>query len=97
MSLDGIRRFIDRTKAYKRLFKKGDMDVKTVLADLGRFAPIDPTAKCVKPYRDNEVFIMIGRRQVVDYILGKINMTDSELSNLIKEEKLKIQQQSIKM
>jgi len=91
-----ITNFVDKVKCYKRVFKKDNPDVKAILADLGRFAPVDPTSKCVKPYRDNEVFMMIGRRQVVNYILGKIKMTDSELSNLVKEEQLK-QQQSVKM
>jgi hypothetical protein len=91
-----ITNFVDKVKCYKRVFKKDNPDVKAILADLGRFAPVDPTSKCVKPYRDNEVFMMIGRRQVVNYILGKIKMTDSELSDLVKEEQLK-QQQSVKM
>lgn len=93
-----IKRFVDRTRAYKRVFVNDNADVKAVLADLGRFAPVDPTAKVAKPFNknSNEVYMMIGRRQVVDYILGKINMTDRELSNLIKQERLN-QEQGIKM
>jgi hypothetical protein len=39
---------------------------------------------------------MIGRRQVVSHILAKINMTEEELSNIIKQEQLKQQQESFK-
>lgn len=96
-NIEKVKRFVERTKAYKRLLNLNNEDVKTVLADLGRFAPVDPTAKCTKPYQDIDIYIMIGRRQVIDYILGKINMTDSELSNLVKQERLNIQQQQVTM
>lgn len=86
------QRFVSKVRSYQKVFKKDDPDVKAILCDLGRLAPIDPTSKLVEPYRDNEVFIMIGRRQVVSHILAKINMTEEELSNTIKQEQLKQQQ-----
>lgn len=88
-------RFVSRVYSYKNVFKKDDPDVKAVLCDLARIAPVDPTSKSAKPYRDNEVFIMIGRRQVVSHILAKINMTDEELSNILKQEQLKQQQDNL--
>lgn len=93
--LSFAQRFVSRVHAYQRVFKKDNPDVKAVLCDLGKLAPVDPTSKLVKPYRDNEVYIMIGRRQVVSHVLAKINMTEEELSNIIKQEQLKQQQQSV--
>lgn len=92
-----VERFISCVNSYKKVFRKDDYDVKKVLADMGRFAPVDPTTKCVKPYKDNEIYIMIGRRQMFSYILGKINMTQEEINNLIKQEQLKKQQEQQNM
>ena len=88
------QRFVSRVHAYQRVFKKDNPDVKAVLCDLGRIAPVDPTVKVAKPYNKNsaEVWIYIGRRQVVSHILGKINMTEEELNNIIKQEQLQQQQ-----
>lgn len=93
--LSFAQRFVSRVHSYQRVFKKDNPDVKAVLSDLGRLAPVDPTSKLAKPYKDNEVYIMIGRRQMLSHILAKINMTEEELSNIIKQEQLKQQQQSL--
>lgn len=90
--LSFAQRFVSKVRSYKRVFKKENPDVRAVLADLGRLAPVDPTTKLAKPFKDNEVYIYIGRRQVVSHILGKINMTEEELSNIIKQEQLQQQQ-----
>lgn len=90
--LSFAQKFVSRVHSYQRVFKKDDPDVKAVLCDLARIAPVDPTSKLTKPYRDNEVFMMIGRRQVVSHILAKINMKEEELSNILKQEQLKQQQ-----
>lgn len=88
------KKLTQTVESYKKVFKKNDVDVQTVLADLGSIAPIDPTAKLRKPYNNNEVYIMIGRRQVVSHILGKMNMTEEELNRIIKNAQMKeIQQQ----
>lgn len=91
------KRFVSKVYSYKKVFDKNDADVKAVLADLARIAPIDPTLKVAKPYNknSNEVYIMIGRRQVVSHILGKINMTDEELSAILKREQIDAQQENI--
>ena len=94
--LSFAQKFVSRVHAYQRVFDKNNPDVKAVLCDLGRIAPVDPTSKISKPYIDNEVFMAIGRRQVVSHILAKINMTEEELSNIIKQEQLKQQQESFK-
>lgn len=88
------QKFVSRVHSYQRVFKKDDPDVKAVLCDLGRIAPVDPTTKIAEPYDKNRIklYIMIGRRQVVSHILAKINMTEEELSNIIKQEQLKQQQ-----
>lgn len=92
------QRFVSRVHAYQRVFKKDNPDVKAVLCDLGRIAPVDPTSKIAEPYDKNRIklYIMIGRRQVVSHILAKINMTEEELSNIIKQEQLQKQQQEFK-
>jgi hypothetical protein len=90
--LTWAQRFVSTVRSYQRIFKKDNPDVKAILCDLGKIAPVDPTSKVAKPYRDNEVFIMIGRRQVVSHILAKINMTEEELNNIIKQDQLKQQQ-----
>ena len=92
------QRFVSRVHAYQRVFKKDNPDVKAVLCDLGRIAPVDPTSKIAEPYDKNmiKLYIMIGRRQVVSHILAKINMTEEELSNIIKQEQLQKQQQEFK-
>lgn len=89
------QRFVSRVHSYQRVFKKDNPDVKAVLCDLGRIAPVDPTSKIAEPYDKNRIklYIMIGRRQVVSHILAKINMTEEELSNIIKQEQLQKQQQ----
>lgn len=88
------QRFVSTVRSYKRVFKKENPDVRAVLADLGRIAPVDPTVKVAKPFNknSNEVWMYIGRRQVVSHILGKINMKEEELSNIIKQEQLQQQQ-----
>lgn len=91
--IGNIKNWVNKVRSYKRVFKKDDADVKTVLIDLGKFAPVDPTRKLTKPYDNNEVYIYIGRRQVLSYLLGKISMTDSELNNLIKQEEAKKQEE----
>ena len=90
--LSFAQRFVSKVRSYKRVFKKENPDVKAVLADLGRLAPVDPTTKLTKPFKDNEVWMYIGRRQVVSHILGKINMKEEELNNIIKQEQLQQQQ-----
>ena len=60
--LSFAQKFVSRVHAYQRVFDKNNPDVKAVLCDLGRIAPVDPTSKISKPYRDNEVFMAIGRR-----------------------------------
>lgn len=89
-----LQRLISSVPSYKRVFKKDNPDVKVILCDLARIAPVDPTTKVAKPFNknSNEVWMYIGRRQVVSYILGKINMTEEELNNLAKQEQLKQQQ-----
>lgn len=96
--LSFAQRFVSRVHAYQRVFKKDNPDVKAVLCDLGRIAPVDPTSKIAEPYDKNRIklYIMIGRRQVVSHILAKINMTEEELSNIIKQEQLQKQQQEFK-
>lgn len=88
------QKFVSRVHSYQRVFKKDNPDVKAVLCDLGRIAPIDPTTKVAKPFNKNshEVWIYIGRRQVVSHILAKINMTEEELNNILKQEQLQQQQ-----
>ena len=91
------QKFVARVYAYKKVFKKDDPDVQAVLCDLARIAPVDPTSKIAEPYDKNRIkmYMMIGRRQVASHILGKINMTDEELSNLLKQEQIKAQQENI--
>ena len=86
------KKFVSKVHSYQRVFKKDNPDVKAVLCDLARLAPTDPTTKVAKPFNknSNEVWMYIGRRQVVSHILGLINMTEEELNNIVKQE---IQQQ----
>lgn len=86
------KKFVSKVHSYQRVFQKDNPDVKAVLCDLARLAPIDPTTKVAKPFNknSNEVWMYIGRRQVVSHILGLINMTEEELNNIVKQE---IQQQ----
>ena len=78
--LSFAQRFVSKVRSYKRVFKKENPDVKAVLADLGRLAPVDPTTKLTKPFKDNEVWMYIGRRQIVSHILGKINSKKKEIN-----------------
>lgn len=96
--LTWAQRFVLRVRCYQRVFKKDNPDVKAVLCDLGRLAPVDPTSKIAEPYDKDRIklYIMIGRRQLLSHILAKINMTEEELSNIIKQEQLKQQQESFK-
>ena len=96
--LSWAQRFVSNVRSYQKVFKKDDPDVKAVLCDLGRIAPVDPTSKVAEPYDENKIkiYIMIGRRQLLGHILRKMNMTEEELSNIIKQEQLKQQQESFK-
>lgn len=90
-------KFVARVYCYKKVFNRQDPAVQAVLCDLARIAPVDPTTKITEPYDRNKIklYMMIGRRQVVSHILGKINMTDEELSNLLKQEQIKATQENI--
>ena len=78
-----------RRTAYTKVFKHENSDQaiysQIVLTDLRRFCPTDPTlAGTVKD--QNEVFINIGRRQVLARIMQMINMSDAKINEIAEAE-----------
>ncbi|MBE6421359.1 MAG: hypothetical protein E7027_04420 [Elusimicrobium sp.] len=74
--------------AFREVFDDKKPAVKVVLAELKRICPSNPTSGAGNPLDEKQVFINIGRRQVLNHILGIIHMPDEKLNQIAREEEL---------
>lgn len=74
--------------AFLDVFDDTKPAVKVVLAELKRICPTNPTTGAGNPIDERQVFINIGRRQVLNHILGIINMPDEKLNAIAREEEI---------
>ena len=72
--------------AFREVFDDKKPAVKVVLAELKRICPSNPTSGAGSPLDEKQVFINIGRRQVLNHILGIIHMSDEKLNQIAREE-----------
>ena len=72
--------------AFRDVFDETKPAVKIVLAELKRICPANPTVGAGNPLDERQVFINIGRRQVLNHILGIIHMPDEKLNQIVREE-----------
>lgn len=75
-----------RRAAFRTVFDDTKPEVKTVLAELRKFCPSDPVRTAGKPVDDRQVYINIGRRQVLSFIAAQINMPDERIEEIAREE-----------
>lgn len=74
-----------RRTAYNKVFKDTDIYSQIVLTDLRHFCPTDPTmAGAIKD--DKDVFINIGRRQVLSRIMSMMNISDEKINEIAAAE-----------
>lgn len=69
--------------SYRRVFC--NVDGEKVLIDLRRICPTDPTLGG-EVLEDKQIFINIGKRQVLSRILAIINMSEDKINALAKAE-----------
>ena len=74
--------------AFRDVFNENKPAAKVVLAELKRICPSNPTTNAGNPIDERQVFINIGRRQVLNHIMGIINMPDEKLNAIAREEEL---------
>lgn len=73
--------------AYRKVLKEDDKYSQIVITDLRRFCPTDPTLLgAIKD--EKQIFINIGRRQVLSRIQKMLNISDEKI-NAIAEAELK--------
>lgn len=75
-----------RRTAYRNLFKEDDIHAHVVLADLRRFCPTDATYGAGRDINERQVWINIGRRQVLSRIMSAINMSDERINEIAEAE-----------
>lgn len=78
-----------RQTCYERVFDVNKPEVKVILADLRKICPNDPTTNAGRPIEDRQVYINIGRLQVLNHILSAINMTSEQINAIAREESKK--------
>lgn len=75
--------------AFRNVFDDKKPAVKTVLSEIRRFCPSDPARNAVNKKGDidaKQVFINIGRKQVLSFIMTQINMPDERIEEIVREE-----------
>lgn len=72
--------------AFRDVFDEKKIASKIVLTELKRICPANPTVGAGTPLDEKQVFINIGRRQVLNHIMGMINMSDEKLNQIAREE-----------
>lgn len=72
--------------AFRQVFNDQDPAVKVVLAELKKICPSNPTLGAGAPIDERQVFINIGRRQVLGHIMALIYMSDEKLNQIAREE-----------
>lgn len=72
--------------AYRKLFDPTDIHARIVLADLRKFCPTDATYGAGKEINERQVYINIGRRQVLSRIMSAINMPDERINEIAEAE-----------
>ena len=75
-----------RRTAYRNVFKENDIHAHIVLSDLRRFCPTDATYGAGKELNMAQVYINIGRRQVLSRIQAAINMSDERINEIAEAE-----------
>lgn len=79
-------RVLKRRTAYRNVFKEDDIHALIVLADLRKFCPTDPTYGTGSEINDKQVYINIGRRQVLSRIMAAINLSDERINEIAETE-----------
>lgn len=72
--------------SFRAVFDESKPEVRTVMAALRAFCPTDASRNAGAPIDTNQVFINIGKRQVLSYIMAQINMPDERLEQIAREE-----------
>jgi hypothetical protein len=76
--------------AYRTVFTPQDeaqsAAAKIVLADLKKLCPNNPARGTGTPIDEKQVFINIGRIDVLNHIMGMINLSDEKLNEIAREE-----------
>lgn len=88
MKLNLYQKLFRKRMAFRAVFNPDKPEGKIVLAELKRVCPSNPAAGAGSPIDEKQVFINIGRRQVLNHILGIVNMTDEKLNEITREEEL---------
>lgn len=81
-----FERIFRKRLAYQRIFDTHKPEVKIILADLARLCPQNPVNGAGIPIDERQVFIHIGRRQVLSHMLAYIHMTDEQLNKIARED-----------
>lgn len=84
---DGVFKAVRKRLFFKEVFKKDSPAVKSVMCDLEKFCDRNVTKHAGWPIDEKTVFIAIGRRQVLDYIERMAAISDSEINEMLEQEK----------
>lgn len=71
--------------AFRQVFNEKDPAAQVVLAELKKICPTDPTSGAGAPLDERQVFINIGRRQVLGHIMSLIHLSDEKLNQIARE------------
>ena len=75
--------------AFRKVFDDKEPAVKLVLSEIRRFCPSDPARNALDKKGNidaKQVFINIGRKQVLSFIMAQINMPDERIEEIVREE-----------
>lgn len=72
--------------AFREVFDEKKPEAKIVLSELNKICPSNVMRGVGNPIDDRQVYINIGRRQVLTHIMSIINMSDEKLKKIAEEE-----------
>ena len=78
--------WLRKRTAYRKLFYEEDLMAHIVLTDLRQFCPTDATHNAGNPIDEKQVYINIGKRQVLSRIASMCNMSDDRINEIAENE-----------
>lgn len=81
-----FERLFRKRLAYRTVFNTDNQAARIVLADLAKICPSNPARGAGSPIDEKKVFINIGRREVLNHIMGMVNLSDDKLNKVAQEE-----------
>lgn len=80
------QRLFRKRLAFQTVFDTTRPEVRIVLAELAKICPSNPAKGAGMPLDTHQICINIGRRQVLNHIMGLVTLSDEKLREITREE-----------